>query len=310
MTEASNGEAKALQRDVQRLLGRCMLRLQQYERLLKAILVSQDMSGPIHKFETLRAARADGIARKTLGKLVNGMLGSVLTSSETDAAPETGDDPGELPSVSFRMRMELPETDFAQTEVELRELVHLRNTLVHHFIEQHDLGSVEGCKEAQAALIAHCKRIDHCYARLREWAEDFDRLQQQVAEFHHSETFRRLIVHGIMPDGSVNWPASSLVSSFREAARVLAGSEGAWVSVEEASRLIVGKHPDQTPERFGCKSWKQALQQSKLFDLRHVQQDGRRIICFKPKANPTMADAPERTWALDATGALVRSPNP
>ena len=38
MSTLVNGELQDLQREVQRLLGRCMLRLQQYERLIKAIV--------------------------------------------------------------------------------------------------------------------------------------------------------------------------------------------------------------------------------------------------------------------------------
>lgn len=35
-----------LQRDVQRKLGRCLLRLQQYEILLKALVAHREISGP------------------------------------------------------------------------------------------------------------------------------------------------------------------------------------------------------------------------------------------------------------------------
>ena len=39
------------QRDVQRLLGRCMLRIQQYERLLKAMLAHHEVDGPVETLE-------------------------------------------------------------------------------------------------------------------------------------------------------------------------------------------------------------------------------------------------------------------
>lgn len=52
-------ELPAPQRDVQRLLGRCLLRLQQYERLMKAIVAHHDLSGPAHALENIRAARVD-----------------------------------------------------------------------------------------------------------------------------------------------------------------------------------------------------------------------------------------------------------
>ena len=47
-------ELQAQQRDVQRLLGRCLLRLQQYERLMKAIVAHHDLSGIAHALENIR----------------------------------------------------------------------------------------------------------------------------------------------------------------------------------------------------------------------------------------------------------------
>jgi hypothetical protein len=40
-----NEEPQAQQREVERLLGRCLLRLQQYEHLMKAIVAHHDLSG-------------------------------------------------------------------------------------------------------------------------------------------------------------------------------------------------------------------------------------------------------------------------
>jgi hypothetical protein len=48
----------AQHREVQRLLGRCLLRLQQYERLMKAIVAYHNLSGPAHALEKRSARRA------------------------------------------------------------------------------------------------------------------------------------------------------------------------------------------------------------------------------------------------------------
>jgi hypothetical protein len=68
--EMNDGELPAQQRDVQRLLGRCMLRIQQYERLMKAIVAHHDLSGPAHALENIRGARIDDASTKTLGTLM------------------------------------------------------------------------------------------------------------------------------------------------------------------------------------------------------------------------------------------------
>ena len=78
------GDLQAPQWEVQRLLGRCLLRIQQYERLMKAIVAHHDLSGPAAALEAIRAARMQDVATKTLGTLVGQLFGSyVVTDSGT-----------------------------------------------------------------------------------------------------------------------------------------------------------------------------------------------------------------------------------
>ena len=65
------------QLDVQRWLGRCMLRLQQQcERLLKALLAHQELAGPVDTLEAQRAATLEKVSDKTLGTLVKALFES------------------------------------------------------------------------------------------------------------------------------------------------------------------------------------------------------------------------------------------
>ena len=84
-------ELQAQQRDVQRLLGRCLLRLQQYERLMKAVVAHHEISGPADALEKIRAARIDDASTKTLGTLVGQLFGScvVTEGADTGSARDT-----------------------------------------------------------------------------------------------------------------------------------------------------------------------------------------------------------------------------
>jgi hypothetical protein len=206
MTTSSDDALPTLQRDVQRLLGRCLLRLQQYERLIKAIVAHHDISGPAHALEAARAARVDDTARKTLGPLVGELLGSYLVTDQIGTPAETTvGSPENVASIRVRFGVELSETDFDRTENELKELVLLRNSLVHHFIDQHDLWSLDRCRDAQDALIAAYGRIDHDLGRLRQWAEDMARVQRLAVERLQSDEVREFIVNGTSLDGTVDW---------------------------------------------------------------------------------------------------------
>lgn len=63
-----------LQHDVQRLLGRCLLGLQQYESLLKKMLVNHELGGPPEVLEALRQQRIDDFSGKTLGQLAQALF--------------------------------------------------------------------------------------------------------------------------------------------------------------------------------------------------------------------------------------------
>lgn len=204
MTPLSDEALPARQREVQRLLGRCLLRLQQYERLIKAIVAHHELTGPPHALETIRAARVADSARKTLGTLIGDLLGSYLAPNEIGDTPkDLPDCPAEPVMVSFRIGLSLSDADFARLENELRELVALRNDLVHHFIDRHDLWSVDGCLRASDALVAAYSRIDQYFEQLRGWAEHMEQTRRLAAEFAQSDAFRDLIVNGIAPDSTV-----------------------------------------------------------------------------------------------------------
>ena len=81
-----------LQREVQRLLGRCMLRLQQYERLMKAMLAHHELAGSVETLEAQQAARVEKLADKSLGTVVNAPFESYVVvegSKERDLLDES-----------------------------------------------------------------------------------------------------------------------------------------------------------------------------------------------------------------------------
>ncbi len=263
MTTCSDDALQTLQREVQRLLGRCLLRLQEYERLIKSIMAHHEISGPAHALETVRAERVADTARKTLGTLVGDLLGSYVVTDENDTPFEdTTNAPEGVGSFRFRMYLGLSNADFVRTENELKELVLLRNNLVHHFIEQHDLWSLDGCRGAHDALVADYSRVDEHVKRLREWAENTEQCLRLVAEVVHSDEFRDLMINGMAPDSTVDWHDAGIVRALRDAAGALAVD--GWVPVAEAGRWIAERLPEQLPAKYGCRSWRQVVHESRV----------------------------------------------
>lgn len=261
------------QEEVNRLMGRCILCLQQYEMQLKVIVAHHNVSDKLQGFDAARASRMAWSSRLTLGTLVKEFVGSVLVRGELAAEQEDVEKAYDgLPHVRWTFRLGLAEEDFARTESELRELVQLRNNLIHHFMERHDLWTLEGCRVAQVELTASSDVIRAHVKRLREWAADIDRALQELSEVSRSEAFRDDVVNGISPDGTVFWPGAGIVFALREAAQALA--VGGWTEVSAAAQWIVERYPDQTPERYGCRTFPQVLHESGEFDVCRLQKDG------------------------------------
>ncbi len=91
----------AIQREVQRMFGRAVLLLQQYERLVKALVAEQSVAGPIDKLADIKASRAESISKKTLGQVVGEFTDGYLRTLEEDRDGDSEDEPSS-PSLPTR----------------------------------------------------------------------------------------------------------------------------------------------------------------------------------------------------------------
>lgn len=253
-----------LQREVQRLLGRCMLRLQQYERLMKAMLAHHELAGSVETLEAQQAARVEKLADKSLGTLVKALFESyvVVEGSEERDLLDESKAPTDRISMAFRFSIAMTEERRAETKAAVDELVAMRNDLVHHLVERFDLWSDEGCRFATEHLTQCYGRVDKHYAELRQWAEGMENARALSASFAKRGVYRDLVVNGIAPDGSFDWPFTGIVSVLREGLRQI-GSNG-WAPLDEVRSWISQRHSEQTPETFGCRTWPQVLHLSGL----------------------------------------------
>ncbi|MBS0354769.1 MAG: OST-HTH/LOTUS domain-containing protein [Proteobacteria bacterium] len=249
---------------------------------MKALVAHHMIDGPADALKSIQAERIANVAGKTLGNLVGQLLGSYLVSEEADTSDEiTARTASDTVSFGMRMKLLMPADDYARIESGLKELVQLRNSLVHHFMDQHDLWSLEGCQGAHDALLAACSRIDQHFEQLRGWAVQMDQVRKLMAEFVLSNAGYDLIVNGIAPDGTVHWPAAGIVHELRNAARELAVD--GWTPVAVAGHWIADRDPEQQPAKYGCSSWRQVVHESRQFELRYRDIDDQRAAYYRPK---------------------------
>ncbi len=206
-----------VQHTVQRKLGRCLLRLQQYETLLKSLVAHRDIAGPPAQLQAIRDAKVAWVQKQTLGTLVGMLTDGYLTQSQdADAVDEEESGDGGL-WVRFRSQMELAPERYDAIRIALKELVDLRNELVHHFLQRFNIWEVDGCAAAVVHLDASYETIDGHFLTLRGWAQSMQDAWSHMASLMATPEYQDFVVNGIWPDGTVNWPTSGVVNCLREA---------------------------------------------------------------------------------------------
>lgn len=258
---------------VEHLFGQCILRLQANELLMKSMVAGHKLLAPMTGIKEAQVDRAVETGRKTMGSLVNEMMGSFLVPEGQEGMRKHQEDASAIASTFM---IALPKEEFARIEAEHRNLVLLRNALVHHFLEQHDLRTVEGCHAAKQTLTDTLNRITRAHEELHYWARDMSRSREALAGFLASPDVQDLLVHRRIP-----WHFRTIAQALHEAAVELA--KGDWASVDTATRWIAERYPEEQPEGYGCRSWRQVIHETGRFDLQVRKVEGRRQAWYRPR---------------------------
>lgn len=203
-TNSQPDEAVAQSRQVVlRQFGLAVLQLQQYELLLKDLIIHSEYIGPTDTAVTQREQRSGKVKSMTLGGLVTEASKSLIRTTPF----EDVELPADKLCVRVRIGFQFSPEDGALILAELKQLIELRNGLVHHFMERFDLFSVEGCNAASIYLDESCATIKTAHARLTGWAKDAQQLQQETITLFQSESFRNAIKSQLgLPTGATDDP--------------------------------------------------------------------------------------------------------
>jgi hypothetical protein len=271
------------QHEVQRQLGRCLMRLQQYEHLMKRILAAHVVAGTASDVESAHARRTAEIAKSNLGDLAQRLFKNFVVPDDlvddVNSAPTLISATEITITTTVRIQMERERYDITKQAV--KDLVDLRNTLVHHFLELFDVWTVEGCANATEYLAHAFKRVDEQFAELLQWSQTVDLARLQMAEHLQMSGFADMLVESL-GQTEPGWPIEEMVSCLRTATAECA-IDG-WTPLRDAIAFVAKGEPDQTPERYGCRSWPQLLHESKCFELRYTREaDARKVAWYRER---------------------------
>jgi hypothetical protein len=186
-----------VQQQVQRHLGRCLMRIQQYEHIAKALAAHADLAGSANELLAMRDKRIEKAATASLGTLVKGEgsaftnLRTFFTAGEAEAgALDEIKLPAGQAAFAFRFRIQLTPEDYKEKIRELDTFVALRNRLVHHFMDDFDIFSDAGCATALQHLHDSYTEIDKQFNLLLGYAKHFDEVRKQSAAFMQTPEFK------------------------------------------------------------------------------------------------------------------------
>ena len=264
-----------LQREVQRKLGRCLIRIQQYELQLKEIVGKREITAVLGsapaQLASTEPATAAAAATKTMGQLVGELTGKYFQPTLLEAGqaqPEADTDDDEHPAGWMRvsMHVSMPPDAHAKLTEELQELVDLRNDLVHHFVEGQDLMSEEGCIAADMYLIDCYAEIDRHLVSLQRWAASMDEAKQSLAAFIASSEYKDFLKAQLFPSTSQRETGLPGLIKLLRQAEVDSASDG-WTALNAAIALLRKAAPEETPRKYTFGSWRQVLHDARVFEV-------------------------------------------
>jgi hypothetical protein len=259
--EQPEGELLAtLQDTVSRKVGRCILRLQQYERLMKRLLAVHDRPHVRDSNDERRASPPTGGSARLASNNLDHPLADLASHAKTGALRGSAQ-----PSLRLHRGGELSEADYQKAKQDLEALVARRNHLVHHFMQQFDLFSDAGCHAAELYLDETYQQIDQHDRALRAWAKGMDHGREHMHAFMQSTTWRDVLLYGLLPGQPVDWPGTTIVQQLTRAES--ACHEAGWTSLAAAIGFIHRDWPELNPKKYGCSSWRHVIHQSGRFEI-------------------------------------------
>lgn len=203
MDAAGSIKVEDAQREVQRKLGSCMLRLQQCERLLKEMVAGMALEGPMGRLEEAQAKQVKAWSKQCLGALVGKFTDHLNAESRVEendgVSPKTVD----TLWMSSRSSIGMSPEQEAHVRRGLTELLGMRNHLVHHFIERFDISNVKDCLAASTYLDSCYQQIDGNFELLRGRAQALDVVREITALSFPSPAILDRFMANIQPGASV-----------------------------------------------------------------------------------------------------------
>jgi hypothetical protein len=269
--------------ELQRKFGLCLLRLQRYEHLAKAILAGSVIEGDGKTVVSRSKTKLGPISNMTLGLLVNEITGILVKS---DADPEEPDRPiaGDPTQVRFRATFgqELPAEEHAKFKVRLEGLVNSRNELAHHFLQKFDVSSDSGCKDAIAHLDKCLASVDAELLELQNLACNMREMMMMQAQVMGQIDIMEVFARHFPENSPDDFGSENELLRWLKQAECLAREDG-WTSLSVAGNYIHSQAPQLRLKDHKVAKWSEVIDRSRVFEkqIEFSAGDGRSTTWYR-----------------------------
>ncbi|MCV3289303.1 MULTISPECIES: helix-hairpin-helix domain-containing protein [Aeromonas] len=195
--------------------GRCLLQLQQFELMLKATLPTLKVSGFSDELAGNVERYRQELGFKTMGQLVGQWNQRTTLEDEQEI-----DDDALNGRAYFRFSFGLEDGEWMNER--LKQLVELRNELVHHFLSRFELTSEVSCQEAISYLAMAANTIKDNRETLHSLLATAEKAKSELFEFMSSPQGEHFLLSGVLPgEPADNWENTTIIQQpkFEERSR-------------------------------------------------------------------------------------------
>lgn len=173
-----------LVKEIQRKIGRNLMRYQQLEQVLKYVVANAQFSGYVSELKQNISNKKESVKKQTMGKLIGQFV------ERTDPAfPENSNeylDRNEA-HLAFDFKSVIDDKHYLATKERLSSLVSERNNLVHHLFPDLDLNSFDSCKKYDTKLDIEGDKVRIEFENTQRIAKSLHDMKNKMAQYLMSE---------------------------------------------------------------------------------------------------------------------------
>ncbi len=262
-------DLKYRQNEIERKIGRNLLLIQQTEHCLKYIVLNSKISGNPSQLKDIQKTREKKLSKNSMGQTLDQYLNHINPSEENNQ--EKTNFEIEPLHISYEINFDISKEEFEKKEKLLSVILEERNNLVHHFIVDLDVSSIDSYKEIEI-------KLDEQRDFLLPELKDLQSKSNAIEELLKPERFKRVLKDSYYLDMVENFPLIVELANISMEKHRLDG----WVSLGLAGSIIRQNIPDEVEklkEKYASKTLKSLISERQIFEIK--EDVSKNMILYK-----------------------------